>query len=384
MSLKEIFCQDKAINSLQRAYGAGRMAHAYLFSGDDGVGKFTTARAWAKMLLCEDKQTVGDDPTFTDSCGGCHSCQLFDANGHPDFRPIYKELVQFTKNGKNKKTPVDMPIDVIREFLIDKVANRPTQGQFVVYVMDEAEKVNAASQNALLKILEEPPSYCVIILLCSRLDKMLPTTLSRCQSIRFGQVAEDRIIERLTAESIDPAEAVFWARFSQGSLGRAMAWAQLEIKDTSAYALKTELIEKIASLQLADAVDTAEWMGKTAKKIAAAWISTSDSVSMTDITRRAQKGLVRMVACLFNDVMRAASDASAMQVNHDQQGCISALAQKIDVETAAGNVELCYRMHNWVDSSVNEKLIFEQLVLNLTTCEINAYSSEQKRLASVL
>ena len=384
MSLKEIFCQDKAINSLQRAYGAGRMAHAYLFSGDDGVGKFTTARAWAKMLLCEDKQTVGDDPTFTDSCGGCHSCQLFDVDGHPDFRPIYKELVQFTKNGKNKKTPVDMPIDVIREFLIDKVANRPTQGQFVVYVMDEAEKVNAASQNALLKILEEPPSYCVIILLCSRLDKMLPTTLSRCQSIRFGQVAEDRIIERLTAESIDPAEAVFWARFSQGSLGRAMAWAQLEIKDTSAYALKTELIEKIASLQLADAVDTAEWMGKTAKKIAAAWISTSDSVSMTDITRRAQKGLVRMVACLFNDVMRAASDASAMQVNHDQQGCISALAQKIDVETAAGNVELCYRMHNWVDSSVNEKLIFEQLVLNLTTCEINAYSSEQKRLASVL
>ena len=189
MSLREIFCQDKAIDSLQRAYAAGRMAHAYLFAGDDGVGKLTTAKSWAKMLLCEDKQTLSDDPAFMDSCGACHSCQLFEDGGHPDFRPIYKELVQFTKKGKWKKTPVDMPIDVIREFLIDKVANRPTQGQFVVYVMDEAEKVNAASQNALLKILEEPPSYCVIILLCSRLDKMLPTTLSRCQSIRFGQVA---------------------------------------------------------------------------------------------------------------------------------------------------------------------------------------------------
>lgn len=370
MSLKDIFCQDKAIDSLQRAYAAGRMAHAYLFAGDDGVGKFTTARAWAKMLLCEDKQTVSDDPVFADSCGVCHSCQLFESGGHPDFRPIYKELVQFTKKGKGKKTPVDMPIDVIREFLINKVANRPTQGQFVVYVMDEAEKVNAASQNALLKILEEPPSFCVIILLCSRLDKMLPTTLSRCQSIRFGQVAEDRIIDRLTAEGVDSTEAVYWARFSQGSLGRALAWAQLEIKDTDVYTLKKELIEKISSLELADAVDTAEWMGKTAKKIAAAWMSSSDNVSTTDITRRAQKGLIRMVTCLFSDVARTASDASALWVNQDQQGCISALAQKIDAETAAANVELCYRMNHWVDSSVNEKLIFEQLLLNLTNSDI--------------
>ena len=370
MSLNDIFCQDKAIDSLQRAYAAGRMAHAYLFDGDDGVGKFTTARAWAKMLLCENKQTVSDDPEYVDSCGACHSCQLFESGGHPDFRPIYKELVQFTKNGKNKKTPVDMPIDVIREFLIDKVANRPTQGQFVVYVMDEAEKVNAASQNALLKILEEPPGYCVIILLCSRLDKMLPTTLSRCQSIRFGQVAEDRIVERLTVEGVDKTEAVYWARFSQGSLGRALAWAQLEIKDADTHTLKTELIEKISSLELADAVDTAEWMGKTAKKISTVWISSSDNVSTTDITRRAQKGLIRMVACLFSDVVRASCDASTAWINQDQQGCVSALAQKMDAETAAVNVELCYRMHRWVDSSVNEKLIFEQLLLNLTNSDI--------------
>jgi DNA polymerase-3 subunit delta' len=370
MLLKEIFCQDKAIDSLQRAYAAGRMAHAYLFAGDDGVGKFTAARAWAKMLLCENKRTVGDDPAFVDSCGACHSCQLFESGGHPDFRPLYKELIRFTKKGKDKKTPVKFPIDVVREFLIDKVSNRPTTGDFVVYIIDESEKVSDEAQNAMLKILEEPPSYCVIILLCSRLDKMLPTTLSRCQSIRFGPVAEDRIIERLTAAGIDPTEAVFWARFSQGSLGRALAWAQLEIKDADVYDLKKELIEKISSLELADAVDTAEWMGKTAKKIAAAWTSSSDSVSTTDITRRAQKGLIRMVACLFSDVARVASGASALWVNQDQQGCISALAQKIDAETAADHVELCYRMHRWVDSSVNEKLIFEQLLLNLTHSDI--------------
>ncbi|MHC4524615.1 MAG: DNA polymerase III subunit [Planctomycetota bacterium] len=261
-------------------------------------------------------------------------------------------------------------IDVIREFLIDKIANRPTTGQFVVYVMDEAEKVNSSSQNAMLKILEEPPSYCVIILLCSRLDKMLPTTLSRCQLVRFGAVQESRIVERMTAEGIGKTEAVFWARFSQGSLGRALAWAQLEVEPAGAYALKQELIEKIAALELADAVDTAEWMGKTAKKIAAAWISKLDNVSTTDITRRAQKGLIRMTACLFSDVMKTHSGQSGALVNLDQTEHIKALAQKIDAETAARHVELCYRMHKWVDSSVNEKLIFEQLLLNLANSDI--------------
>jgi len=370
MSLKAIFCQDKAIDSLQRAYAAGRMAHAYLFAGDDGVGKFTTAQSWAKMLLCENKQAVSDDPAFMDSCGTCHSCRMFEAASHPDFRPIYKELVQYTKKGKGRTTPVDMPIDVIREFLIDKAANRPTHGQFVVYVMDEAEKVNAASQNALLKVLEEPPSYCVIILLCSRLDKMLPTTLSRCQLVRFGHIAEDRIVERLTAEGMDRSQAVFWARFSQGSLGRALAWAQLEIKDADIYALKTELIEKIAALELPGAVDAAEWMGKTAKKIAAAWINKLDNVSTTDINRRAQKGLIRMAACLFSDVMKSDSGLSDAWINQDQLACVQALAGKIDAETAARHVELCYRMHQWVDSSVNEKLIFEQLLLNLADSDI--------------
>ena len=370
MLLKEIFCQDKAIGSLQKAYHAGRMAHAYIFAGDDGVGKFTVANVWAKMLLCENKQAISDDPAFVDSCGTCHSCRMFDSGGHPDFRLLYKELVQFTKDGKNKKTPVKFPIDVIREFLIEKVSNRPTTGDFVVYCIDEFEKVSNEAQNALLKVLEEPPGYCVIILLCSRMDELLPTTLSRCQLVRFGPVHESRIVERLTAEGVDKTEALFWARFSQGSLGRALAWAQLEVEPSGVYALKRELVEKIAELELADAVDTAEWMSKTAKKIAAAWTEERDNVSTTDINRRAQKGLIRMIACLFSDVMKLDSGHSETLVNLDQVDLLRAMANKIDPETAADHVALCYRMHKWVDSSVNEKLIFEQLLLNLANSDI--------------
>ena len=367
MALNEIFCQDKAIGSLQRAYAAGRMAHAYLFEGDDGVGKFTTAKAWAKMLLCENRQMVSADPAFADSCGTCHSCQTFESGGHPDFRPIYKELVQYTAKGKNKKTPVDMPIDVIREFLIDKVSNRPTMGKWVVYVVEEAEKVNANSQNALLKVLEEPPGYCVIILLCSRLDKMLPTTLSRCQLVRFGPISADRIVERLTAEGVHQAEAVFWSRFSQGSLGGSLTWSQLELKDATVYAIKQELLQKLSTLQLADAIDMAEWMGKSAKAIATAWGKQAENVSTTDITRRSQKGLVQMVTCAMHDVMKLHLGQTDELVHADQPQCLQAMATRWDVESAARQIEMCYKIHRWIDASVNEKLIFEQLLLNYSS-----------------
>ncbi len=212
MSLKEIFCQDKAISILQRGFAANKMPHSYIFSGVEGVGKFKTAREWAKLLLC--KSAVMENG-FADSCGRCQSCRLFEAGSHPDFNLVYKELLEFTKDNKGKKTPVDLAIDVIREFLIDKVSTRPTLSQRRVFVVSEAERLNTASQNCLLKVLEEPPEYCTIILLCTRMERLLPTIKSRCQMIRFALIDEKRIIEKLKEAGLEqsaglaPAAAVY-------------------------------------------------------------------------------------------------------------------------------------------------------------------------------
>ncbi|GAH35818.1 unnamed protein product, partial [marine sediment metagenome] len=165
MSLKEIFCQGKAIGILQRAFSADKMPHAYIFAGAEGVGKFKTAREWAKLLLCKNPINEKiENADFADSCGSsrplemgrgsCESCRLLEAGSHPDFNPVYKELIQFTKDGKDRKTPVDLPKDVIKEFLIEKVSTRPTLSERKVFIVSEAEKLNAASQNSLLKVLE--------------------------------------------------------------------------------------------------------------------------------------------------------------------------------------------------------------------------------------
>ena len=106
MPLKDIFCQEKAIFDLQLAFVGDKVAHAYIFAGPDGVGKFTTAKEFAKLLLCKNPVERGD---FTDSCGNCDSCRVFEAGSHPDFEHVYKELLKFTKDGKDKDTPVEFP-----------------------------------------------------------------------------------------------------------------------------------------------------------------------------------------------------------------------------------------------------------------------------------
>jgi len=367
MSLREIFCQDKAIAILQRAFLSGRWAHAYIFAGQEGIGKYKAACEWAKLLLCQNPTKEND---FTDSCDSCRSCRAFQADSHSDFNHVYKELIEFTKDGKDRKTPVDLPIDVIREFLVEKVATKPTLSQRKVFVVSEAEKLNAASQNALLKVLEEPPSYCCIILLCTRLERLLPTTKSRCQIIRFGPIDEDRIIEKLKETGLEQKQAQYFARLSAGSLGTACQWAELELADANLYQTKKKLISSLAGFEFADAVEQAEKILEDSKRIAAVWRNLDKTTSKTDINRRTQKTLIQIIISALHDSMKLNAASKKTEINFDQKEQIKKLAVRFDVEQAAEKISDCYRMLRWIESGVNEKLIFEQLLLNLAGSDI--------------
>ncbi|MBE0537660.1 MAG: DNA polymerase III subunit delta' [Phycisphaerae bacterium] len=371
MSLKNIFCQERAIGALQRAMNAGRLAHAYIFAGPAGVGKRTTAQAWAKMLLCrERRQEKATDLSFNDSCGRCESCRVFEGGGHPDYHLIEKELRPFTMDDKGKEAKQDLPIAVVREFLIDKVAHRPVMSECTVYVLREAERLNASSQNALLKVLEEPPKHCFIILLCSRADRLLPTTQSRCQIVRFGPVDEPHIVAALTEKGVDKTQAQYWARLSEGSMGEALGWATLAPKGSSCYEIKRQLVDSLAKHRLEDSLELAAWMGDAASRISGAWSDIEPQTSKTDLGRRAAKGLLRMVVAVYSDVMKLHAGQGDQIVNADQTGPIEALARRIDAEQSAEKIAKVYENIRWVEASVNEKLIFEELLLNLAGSRI--------------
>jgi len=362
MSFKEIFCQDRAMEILQRAFASGKWAHAYIFAGLEGVGKFKTAREWARLLLC--KNPIVENG-FADSCGLCQSCRLFEAGTNPDFAHIYKELLEFTKDNTGKKTPVDLPIDVIREFLIAKVSNRPTLSQRKVFIVSEAERLNTASQNCLLKVLEEPPGYCCIVLLCTRMEQLLPTTKSRCQTIRFGPIDESRITEKLLDMGLEETPARYFARLAQGSLGAACQWAELEIGGANLYQAKKKLISSIADYELADALNVAQEILVDCKRVAGLWTDLDKTTSTTDTHRRALKTFFQIVISALHDVIKQQVTPTKEVVNFDQKEKIDALEARFDAERAAEKISDCYRALDWIESSVNEKLIFEQLLLNL-------------------
>lgn len=393
MAIKDILCQDRAVGTLQRAMAAGRIPHAYIFAGPEGVGKFTTAREWAKLLLCENRgQETGNrgQTPFFDSCGKCQSCLKFEAGAHPDFQRVYKELLPFTREGKNKtSTPIDLPIDVIREFLVEKVGSRPALSQKSVFVVEESQKLNAASQNALLKTLEEPPPYCSIILLCTRLEDLLPTTQSRCQIVTFGTIDENIITEKLRLAGVGKEESLYWARFSQGSLGVAMQWSSIKkateqllaeqaakrsssekIEPIDIFAIKKNLVERFVRFEIGDAITFGEWLGQQAKEIADAWEKLQKDTSAKDIGRRAINGILTMLAAALNDAMKLNVGMGEQLINEDQRRHIGELAKKYDAQAAAGGIAAIYKSMEWLEAAVNEKLIFEDLLLNLAQTAI--------------
>ena len=362
MPLREIFCQNNPVRLLISAFHTDKVAHAYIFAGIEGVGKFKTAREFAKLLLCPTPVIEND---FADSCGKCPSCTDFEAGTHPDFQHVYKELLEFTEEGKDKKTPIDLSIDVIRDFVIKKVPIKPSLSDRKVFVISEGERLNKDSQNALLKVLEEPPAYCTIILLCTRLENLLPTIKSRSQTIRFGPVSEERIVAKLVQSGFDEQTSIFLARFSQGSLGNALSLAELERAGAQIIQTKKELVKELANLQYQQAITLSENFLKKSKQIAAVWSKTDEKTSKSDINRRAAKIIIHTIISALTDAMKVNTKGSKAIINLDQVEQIQKIAKKFPPEQAGEKIADAYRTIQQLDSNVNEKLIFDRLLLKL-------------------
>lgn len=227
--MEQVLGQSLAIRTLQTALRNGRLHHAYIFHGPVGVGKFTTAYAFAKVLLCHDPQNPRNDAQGdVAACGACESCRLIgdgtpNDTAHPDLRVVAKELARYSDDASVRgRKLTSIPVDVLRQSLIEPVYRAAQIGRRKVLIVDEAELLNDTGQNLLLKTLEEPPLETYLILVTASQEKLLMTIRSRCQRVAFVPLPDELVSQWLEQQSsqLSDEQRSWLIGFAGGSLGR--------------------------------------------------------------------------------------------------------------------------------------------------------------------
>ena len=220
VGFNNVIGHEEIIRHLQNAIKTGKISHSYIFAGEPGSGKRLLAGIYAMTLQCE----AGGE----NACGKCESCKRAIGKNHPDIIMV-----------KHEK-PNTISIDEIREQVVNDVDIKPYSSSHKIYIIPDAEIMTPQAQNALLKTIEEPPEYAVIMLLTSNIDGLLPTIRSRCVRLDL-KVVGDGLVKKYLMEHlhIPDYQAEIDASFAHGSIGKAKeAATSQEFADITQKALK--------------------------------------------------------------------------------------------------------------------------------------------------
>lgn len=275
VSFKQIIDQDIAKKILQGAIREKRLAHAYLFTGPAGVGKWFTAIQVAKAVNCLKEAD--------DSCDDCTSCRKVSRLIHPDLNLIFP-LPPVSAGRKGKKEKEEEEQGNRAKFIQEKIANpyrivkfekpgsisideirnaqkrlqyTPMEGKVKVLIVQDPEKMSPEAENSFLKTLEEPPRDSLLIFISSEPEKLLPTIVSRCQRVRFKRISDELIVKVLEKElGLLEKKALHFARLSEGSLGLTLSLAEGEKDELRLKGLEfLRVIEKKDRFELVDFVN---------------------------------------------------------------------------------------------------------------------------------
>ena len=216
----DIIGQEQIKEHLQNAISAKKISHAYIINGEKSSGKEFIARVFAMTLQCE---KGGTEP-----CQECHSCKQALSDNQPDIIYVSHEK------------PNTISVDDIRAQINNDIAIKPYSSPYKIYIIPDAEMMTVQAQNAILKTIEEPPEYAVIMLLTSNIDSLLPTIRSRCVRLDL-KVVDDSLVKEYLMEhlQVPDYQAEIDASYAQGSIGKAKeAATSQEFADMTANALK--------------------------------------------------------------------------------------------------------------------------------------------------
>jgi len=335
MSWRHVRGHDENAAALRQSIAEGRLPHALLFVGPEGIGKRLFAKTLAQALLCERSTETALDP-----CGVCPSCVQVMAGTHPDVLMIAKP-----------EDKHELPISTIRDLCID-LGLKPMRGTRRVAIVDDADDFSEEAANAFLKTLEEPPFGSVLILLGTSAELQLDTVLSRCRVVRFKPL-DDATLATVIQEShlVDnPQDAARIAALAEGSVGRAQG---LAMPDFAAF--RRALLDEIAGQSGFDPSALArrvEAFSKEAGKESAA--------------QRGRAGLlIAELTRLFRGVLWQTAGLEPPTPDSDDRRAMHALAERLEPEGVFVLADRCMEANYHLQRRVNLGFLLEALFHDL-------------------
>lgn len=232
---KDVVGHADIIQYIQNAVTEDKVSHAYIMNGERGSGKKLLANLFAQTLQCEQG---GNEP-----CYECHSCKQALSGNHPDIITVQHEK------------PSSISVDEIRVQVNEDIQVKPYSSKYKIYIIPEADLMTQQAQNALLKTIEEPPAYAVLILLTENAQKLLPTICSRCVMLKLRNI-KDQLVKKYLMENlhIPDYKADVCTAFAQGNIGRAILLANSEHFNE----IKEEAIQLLKNIDTMDVSDLIE------------------------------------------------------------------------------------------------------------------------------
>ncbi len=339
--------QDHIVATLKNQIEADRIGHAYLFCGTRGTGKTTIAKIFAKAVNCE-------RPSEGSPCGECASCRAVASGASMNVI----EIDAASNNG----------VDSIRE-IREEVTYRPTEGKYKVYIIDEAHMLSIGAFNALLKTLEEPPSYVIFILATTEAHKIPVTILSRCQRYDFKRISAETIYKRLTEllekEEVTAEEKAvrYIARAADGAMRDALSLLDQCI---SFYLGKALTYENV--LDVLGAVDTEVFSGLLKKVLSLDMIGVIETVEHLIADGRELSQFVidfswylrNLLLLKSSEELSAALDVSAENLNQMKEQ-----AGQISEETLIRYIHIFSELSGQMKRSSQKRILFEVALIKL-------------------
>lgn len=326
----QVIGQDKVLSLLTQNFREGNIAHAYLLAGPHHIGKRTLALNIAQAVNCD-----GTEPP----CGQCHSCRRIAQEKHAD--------VIFTHLNSN----VEISIDSIRE--LQHLANLPPyEGKYKVFIINDAEYLSIEAANCLLKILEEPPSKVLWLLLASEETRLPLTVISRCQRLEFKRLPTKEI-QRILIDryNINPDEANLLARLSHGCLG----WAISAMKDDNLLSQRAQNINKFVSLLIAN----------LEQRFACA----QEWATQFNQQRRAVIEIIENWIDWWRDLMLIRGSCEEPITNIDYKATLERQAGNLTMREINDFIANLCLVRDQIIKNINPRLLLEWLMLNMPKVE---------------